>query len=327
MMEKPGLDLDGRTIGWIVAGALASALFFFASIFVPLVGSFLGILAPLPIIALSLRRGWSWGALAACGAAFAVGFALKPIVALYFFVQFALLGLIAVVLLERQASFGMTMLASSLVVAAGFFLLIYLQASSHHQGFFETLKKPVQENVKMVLQNYPGISGAEAKEMEHMFQKMLSLLIVLVPVLIVIGSWLILMVNFYLVDRLHLVPGRKILRDFDLNTWRVPDHFIWLVIVPGFGVFFLHGTPRIVSLNVLIAALTVYFFQGLCIINYYFARKKVPPFIKALVYFTLFVIQIVAAMVVLLGLLDMWMDFRRIFHKKPEEAPPDNGVD
>ena len=326
-MNTPGFYPDGKTLGWTVAGAVASALFFFASIFVPLVGSFLGILAPLPIIALSLREGWNWGALAACGAAIVVGFALKPIVALYFFVQFALLGLIAVVLLERRASFGIMMLVSSLVVAAGFFFLIHLQASSLHQGFFETLKKPVQENVKMALQNYPGISGTEAKEMERVFQKMLSLLIVLVPVLIVIGSWLILMVNFYLVDRLHLVPGRRILGDFERNTWRVPDHFIWLVIIPGFGVFFLHGTPRIVSLNVLIAALTVYFFQGLCIINYYFAQKEVPAFIKALIYFTLFVIQIVAAMVVLLGLLDMWMDFRKIFHKKPEEAPPDNGVD
>jgi len=44
-----------------------------------------------------------------------------------------------------------------------------------------------------------------------------------------------------------------------------------------------------------------------------------------MIYFTLFVIQIVAVMVVLLGLLDMWMDFRKIFHKKPEETPPQQG--
>ncbi len=318
-MKEPGLTPDGRTLGWIVAGGLASALFFFSSIFIPLAGSFLGILAPLPIAVLSLRRGWMGGALASLVAALLIGLAFKPIVALYFFVQFAFLGLIAVYLLERDASFGLTLLISALAVAAGFSLLIALQASSLHQGFFETLKKPVQENVRMVLENYPGMSRAEAKEMEAMFQKMLSLVIVLVPALIVIGSWLILMVNFYLIDRLNLTGGGKILARFDLNAWRLPDHFIWLVILPGFGVYFLHATPRIVSLNILIAALTAYFFQGLCVINYYLAKKRMPPLVKAVIYFTLFVIQIVAVMVVLMGLLDMWMDFRKIFHKRPAE--------
>jgi|GEM_PF-1438087 len=321
-MREPGFYPDGRTLGWIVAGGVTSALFFFSSIFIPLVGSFLGILSPAPILILSFKKGGMAGFLTSLAAAFMIGFAFKPVVALFFFAQFALLGLVAFHLIERRVSFGITMLVTSLVVAGGFFLLIEFQAVSANQGFFETLRKPVQENIKMALQSYPGLTGTEVQEMQAMFQKMLSLLIVLVPTLIVIGSWLILMVNLYLLDRLHLVPGREILRDFDLNTWRAPDHFIWLVILPGFGVFLSHGTLRVIALNVLIAALTVYFFQGLCIINYYLARKNVPPFIKAMIYFTLFVIQIVAVMVVLLGLLDMWMDFRKIFHKRPEETPP-----
>ncbi len=309
-------------MGWIVAGGFTSALFFFSSIFIPLIGSFLGILAPLPIMVLYLRRGFTGGAFAALVATLVIGFALKPVVALYFFVQFAMLGLAAAYLIEKRASFGLTMLVSSFFVAAGFFLLIGFQASSLHQGFFETLKKPIQQNIHMALQNYPGLSGTEAQEMQAMFQKMLSLLIVLVPTLIIIGSWLILMVNIYLIDRIHLVPGREILKDFDLNVWRAPDHFIWFVILPGFGVFLLHGTVRVIAMNVLIAALTVYFFQGLCIINYHLAKRNMPPFVRVLVYFVLFVIQIVAVMVVLMGLLDMWMDFRKIFHKKPEEPPP-----
>jgi uncharacterized protein YybS (DUF2232 family) len=321
-MKESGLYPDGKTVVWIVAGGVTSAIFFFTSIFVPLVGSFIGILAPLPVLILSLRRGWSAGILTSLAATLIVGFALKPMVALYFFVQFAMLALVASYLIENRATFGVTMLLSAVIVASGFFLLIGWQASSMHLGFFETLKKPIQENVQVVLQNYPGLSGEEAKEMQAMFQKMLSLLIVLVPTLIVIGSWLILLVNLYLLDRLHFVLGRKVLKAYDLNVWRVPDHFIWFVILPGFGVFLLHGTYRIVALNILIAALTVYFFQGFCIINFYLAKKDVPPFIKILIYFTLFVIQIVAVMVVVLGLLDMWIDFRKIFHKKPEEPPP-----
>ncbi|RTZ90107.1 MAG: hypothetical protein DSY91_06810, partial [Deltaproteobacteria bacterium] len=139
-------------MGWIVAGGFTSALFFFSSIFIPLIGSFLGILAPLPIMVLYLRRGFTGGAFAALVATLVIGFALKPVVALYFFVQFAMLGLAAAYLIEKRASFGLTMLVSSFLVAAGFFLLIGVQASSLHQGFFETLKKPIQQNIHMALQ-------------------------------------------------------------------------------------------------------------------------------------------------------------------------------
>ncbi len=319
-------------MGWIAAGGSASALFFFSSIFVPLIGSLLGILAPIPLIVLYLRRGWTSGALASLIAALFVGIALKPVVSLYFLVQFAVLGLVASHLVEKRVSFGLVMLVSSIAVASGFFLLIGVQASFAHQGFFETLKRPLQENIQAVLKSYPGLSGTEAEKTAKMFQKMLSLLVVLIPALIVIGSWTILVVNLYLIDRFHLLPGRELLKPFALNTWKAPDPLIWFVIIPGFAVFLLHGTLRIIGLNILIVVLTVYFFQGLCVINYFFSRKNVPPFVKLLFYFILFVIQIMAIMVVIMGLLDMWVDFRKISHESgsspPEdEVPPEKGGD
>lgn len=306
-------------MGWIVAGGVTSALFFFSSIYVPLVGSFLGILAPIPIIILFLRRGWKGGLYSSLVAVLFVGFTLKPIVAVYFFVQFVMLGLVAAYLIKNRASFGVIMLVSSLAVAVGFFLLIGIQAFHSHQGFFDALKKPLQENVHAVLKSYPGLSGTEAEDASKMFQKMLSILIVLIPSLIVIGSWVILLVNFYLIDRLHLLPGRGLLKTFDLNIWKAPEHLIWFVIVPGFAVFLLHGSLRIIALNIMIATLTIYFFQGFCVVNFFFARKGVPPLVKMLIYFVLFVIQIVAVMVAVIGLLDMWMDFRKL--SKGHETP------
>ena len=323
-MEKPGLYPNGRTLGWIVAGGFLSALFFFASVFVPLLGSFLGILAPIPLMVLCLRRGWTWGVLGALVAALFIGATLKPVVSLYFLVQFAMLGLIASALIERNASFGKIVLISSLAVAGGFFLLIGIHAATAHQGFFDVLKKPLEANIQAVLNSYPGlITGQNAKETAKMFQKMISFLIVLVPALIIVGSWLILLVDLYFIDRFHLLPGRPLLNTFDLNTWRAPEHLIWFVIIPGFAVFLLHGTLRTIGINILIVTLTAYFFQGLCIINDYFTRKNFPPFLKFLFYFLMFVLQIVAIMVVLMGLLDMWLNFRNLPHE-PSPSPPDS---
>jgi uncharacterized protein YybS (DUF2232 family) len=313
-MDKPGLYPNGKALGWIVAGGFLSALFFFASVFVPLVGSFLGILAPIPLIVLSLRKDWAQGGLAALVAALFVGVALKPVVSLYFLVQFGMLGLIASALIERKVSFGSLMLISSLAVAAGFFLLIGAHAVSAHQGFFDILKKPLQANIQAILHSYPGLSGENARETAQVFRKMIALLIVLVPALIIIGSWMILLIDLYVIDRFRLLPGRQLLKSYDLNAWKAPEHFIWFVIVPGFAVFLLHGTLRVIAINILIVTLTAYGFQGLCIVNHYFTQKNVPPFLKFLFYFLMFILQIVAIMVVLLGLLDMWLNFRKLPH-------------
>ncbi len=323
-MDKPGLYPNGKTLGWIVAGGFLSALFFFASVFVPLLGSFLGILAPIPIMVLCLRKGWVQGGLATLVAALFVGVALKPVVSLYFLVQFGMLGLIASALIKRRFSFGSLMLISSLTVAAGFFLLIGAHAVAAHQGVFDVLKKPLQANIQAVLNAYPGLSGENARETAQMFRKMVSLLIDLVPALIIIGSWMILLIDLYFIDRFRLIPGQQVLKSYDLNTWKAPEHFIWFVIIPGFAVFLLHGTLRVIGINILIIALTAYFFQGLCIINSYFVKKNLPPFLKFLFYFLMFILQVVAIMVVLLGLLDMWFNFRKLSQESLPPVPPDS---
>ncbi len=315
-MGKPGLYPDGRTLGWIVVGGAASALCFFASILVPLIGSFIGILAPVPIMTLYLRKGWGEAAFSAAVGALVIGLGLKPMVALYFLVQFAMLGWVASYLIEKRMPFGVVMLFSSLAVAGGFFLLIGVQAIAAHKGLFEILKKPLQDNIQGVLSAYPGLTGTKARETEVMFRKMLSILIVLIPALILIGSWMILLIDIYIIDRFRLYPEKKLMKLYDLNTWKAPDPLIWFVIVPGFAVFLMHGTVRMIALNILIVVLTIYFFQGLCVVNHYFNRKRASSFIRFLFYLLMFLLQIVAIAVLLIGLLDMWMDFRKIFHKK-----------
>jgi len=322
-MSGPGLTPSGRAMGWVVAGGAASALLFFFSLYLPFVGTLFGILAPLPLIAVCLRMRWLSGGLAVVFASLLIASALTPLVSLYFFVQFGLLALISSYLMKKHASFGFMMLLSSLAVMGGFLLLIGIQAAHANQGFFEALRIPLEKNVTAMFKSYPGFSGVEAQNTAKMFKKMVSWLVILVPSLIVVGSWAILLVNLYFLDRFHLVSRGEILKFYHLNRWRSPDPLIWLVILPGFGAFLFHGMVRGISFNILIAALTIYFFQGLCVINFYLDQKKIPPFLRFAIYFTLFVIQIIAILVLVMGLLDMWMDFRRLSRKNGADSPRD----
>jgi len=320
-MREPGLTPSGRAMGWVIAGGASSALLFFFSLYMPVVGMLFGVLAPLPLMTVCLRMKWLSGVIAVIFAGLLIGVAIAPIISLYFFVQFGVLALVSVYLMEKRASFGMVMLVSSLAVMSGFLLLIGIQAAFTNQGFFEALRKPLEKNITEMFKTYPGFTGPESQDTVKMFKKMVSWLVVLVPSLIVVGSWAILLMNFYFLDKFHLVSRGSILKYYRLNRWRAPDFLIWLVILPGFAAFLFHGMLRGFSLNILIASLTIYFFQGLCVINFYLDRKNAPPFLKLAIYFILFVIQIVALLVLAMGLLDMWMDFRRLSGKKGANSP------
>ena len=67
--------------------------------------------------------------------------------------------------------------------------------------------------------------------------------------------------------------------------------------------------------NLLLVLGTVYFFQGLAIVAFYFERWRVPLFVRGFVYAVFFLGRVVSMGVAVLGLFDVWFDFRK-HHKQ-----------
>jgi len=75
-----------------------------------------------------------------------------------------------------------------------------------------------------------------------------------------------------------------------------------------------------VGLNVLMVMGTIYLLQGFSILAFYFERWNLPRALRAFLYALLFVQQYLALGAVLLGLFDVWADFRRLSKKPVEPA-------
>ena len=56
----------------------------------------------------------------------------------------------------------------------------------------------------------------------------------------------------------------------------------------------------------------LFFFQGLGIVSFFFERKKVPRFLKILLYSLIALQQLALLAVIGIGLFDMWFDFRKL---------------
>jgi uncharacterized protein YybS (DUF2232 family) len=135
------------------------------------------------------------------------------------------------------------------------------------------------------------------------------------PALVVIGSITIVWIN--------VLAGKDILRKATiilpqlegLSRWKAPEFIIWIFIMAGSLLLLPNEQIRFFSLNILIVVCFIYLLQGFAIISFLFQNKNVPIFFRYLFYFLIAVQQFLMIPIVVAGLFDIWVDFRRFFQK------------
>ena len=96
----------------------------------------------------------------------------------------------------------------------------------------------------------------------------------------------------------------------DLSQWRLPDPLVWVFIAGGILIF-VPGDMNIVGLNLLIVMVTLYFMQGFEVFNYLCLKWSVPNPIRHLIIFFLVIQAYGFILLAMLGLGDIWADFRK----------------
>jgi uncharacterized protein YybS (DUF2232 family) len=104
----------------------------------------------------------------------------------------------------------------------------------------------------------------------------------------------------------------------DLVRWSTPDWLIWVLLVTGFGLFIPVPALGTIALNCFVCVAVVYLCQGLAIMAFYFRVLAMPSLARGLVYFITIVQPVLAILVCMAGILDLWIDFRRLKPPSPE---------
>jgi uncharacterized protein YybS (DUF2232 family) len=103
----------------------------------------------------------------------------------------------------------------------------------------------------------------------------------------------------------------------ELAKWSTPEWLIWVLLAAGFafqGFKYLIPIKPIetIALDAFLCVAAVYFCQGLAIMSYYFRMLGMPAVARVAIYLITCVQPVLAVLVCLAGVLDMWIDFRRL---------------
>jgi len=317
-----GIRLEPRFAPLVLNSFLALLLLYYAAIRLPLAGFIMTALVPLPIILVSRRVGLRWG-LAIVGAAliFILGltYFLGSAAELILFGQMAVAGLLLAFLEGRGHAIEVTIGATVLVMA-----LINGAAFAFHmvnQGL--NPRDYVNHTVQELLGSLTAFMKKEGVSLDEMLpagvdkEVFSRFLIRLSPALMLMNSTLIVWLNVLLSRTIPgSWPGEE--EKAPLSAWEAPGWLIFVFIGAGFLILYPLDWLQTLGLNLLLLSALVYFFQGLAIISHTFQRYQVPRLLRIMIYPWLVLLKPAMLVVVVLGLTDLWLDFRRLHLPPPE---------
>ncbi len=186
---------------------------------------------------------------------------------------------------------------------------LYLASAGEMTSAVSTATEQVDQAFAMALEASKA-AGADTQalalletERGTLVQSVLRVL----PGLVALTGGAILSANVAIVRR--IVP---VFETFQLRYWRAPEVLIWAFIAAGFGMFAPITSLSMLATNIFVVLLGCYFVQGLAVVAYYLERLGLPMSLRVGTYVLIAIQQLLTALVLALGIFDLWGDFRRL---------------
>ena len=299
----------------IATGVLITSLIFLVSVFIPIIGFVSALFIPLPILFYRLKLGRTNGLVIAVITSVVMVVLIGGIsIDVLFFCGLLLIGFILGELFELNLSIEQTtLIASGSVVLSGFISLM-ISSILTGNGVYAIVSEYVGKNLELSLVMYRsmGMSEENIKVISQSLDKIQQVLVTIIPALVSASTLFVAWISI-LLARPVLTSRSLYYPNFGpLNQWKAPEYLVWAVIGCGLSLFLPHTAIKIIGVNGLLILMTIYFFQGIAIVSFYFDKKGLPRFVRVFLYTLIALQQLILLAVIGLGFFDLWINFRRL---------------
>jgi len=303
----------------ITTGIAITSILFAASIKSPVLGFFCTFLVPLPTFFYRSKFGRTIGIAVPGFTIIAMiiilgGFAFD----VFFFIELLLIGFVLSELIELKLSIEKTFIYACIVVLSSSILIVLFYSNLSGIQIGSLVSAYIVKNLELTLELYKNMGMPE--ENIHMISSSMEsfqyVLIRIFPALAIASTLFIVWTSLMLAKPL-LKTRNLFYPDFgQLNLWKTPEHLVWIAIACGILLLIPDKAVRLMGLNGIIILMTIYFFQGMAIVSFYFAKKQFPRLLRFFLYSLIAIWQVILLIVVILGFFDIWFNFRKVEIKK-----------
>ena len=199
------------------------------------------------------------------------------------------------------------------VLGSGVVGLIFYSLTQN-QSIGTLVSAYVMRNLELTMALYKsaGIPEDNVKMLSDSLGQIQYVLVRITPALITSMTMLVVWANILTAKPVFSARGLPYPPFGRLNQWRAPELLVWVVVGCG-GILLLPSSGiKIVGINGLIVLLTIYFFQGISIVSFFFDKKHFSRIARMLLYGLIVLQQLLLIVVIGLGFFDTWIDFRKL---------------
>ncbi len=303
----------------IISGVAIIGLIFTASTYLPVIGFFFSLFIPLPILFYRSKLGRTTGIIVYI-LSIIIMIVMTGSISLdiFFFAELLLLGFVLSELFEMRLSIEKTISYACASVLITGIVILFFYSNLSNTGIYTLASEYISRNLELTMAMYEslGVPEESIHVISNSMEKIHYVLIRIIPAMLIaltlFVSWTSLLIAKPLLEAKNIF-----FPDFDsLKLWKAPEFMVWLFIGCGVMLILPENSFKILGLNGLIILLTIYFFQGIAIVSFYFEKKNVPRIFRIFLYSILALQQLVLLCVIGLGFFDIWINFRKLGIKK-----------
>ena len=296
----------------VVKGSVTTVALFLAFFFLPVIGMIPGMFAAAPGAFYTLKHGRQTGITLVAASSALLAAVAEPAAVVIYLLQAGIMSLALPEFLirgkggARSVVYAVAVNLLSIVVAAGLFSLT--TGSNLHAK----VKEGVQASIVQTGAVYQkmGITGDDLKAMQSSMQQAGELIVTIYPALITVVLGMIAVMNLLVLALVALRLGQPFNMVGDFKKYRNPEPLVWVLIIAGFGMLVPQEVVFHASRNVLIVVSTFYAVQGFAVMSHFFHKYQVPKWVRFIGYLLLIFQPFMVLAVAVLGVFDLWGDFR-----------------
>jgi len=307
------------------SGALSAIAVVMAliSVYVPVLGTVMAIIWPLPIIILSVRHGIRWGIMASIVSGVLIALLIEPMTAVRMVVAFAPVGLMLGFAYRKKYSAVKALISSvcvSIIAKSAVLLMVMFLMNINPLTMQVDMLK---EAFEMSLDIYrgAGMSETQLTQMDTDFTKGLQLVTMLFPLIVILMGTLDAYVNFAVAGKVLRRLGHKDLPTLPVfEEWRLPRLLVYLYGFSLVGMYW-GGTRELtvlyqISINANMLATFLGLIQGLALLQYAANRYQLSKLMRGIIIILILTNGAFIQILGFTGLFDILFDYRRRFTMK-----------
>lgn len=308
-----------------------AVILFLAAQFLPFVGVAFSLLTPAPLVILGLRHDLKKASLGLGIATVITAVFLGPLSSLFFLLGFGVLG-VGLGFLAKRLSTGVEVMLYGILLSLGSkLILMVIAAKVTGINPFALDSAEVQSMVDNIFRFYEsaGMSPESLDGVKDQLSHALSVLPVIFPTILTLAAaldcYLSYMASAIVLKRIGGTPLPSLP---PFSRWRFPKSIfgallasVVLSFLGSSGVGWNIALPIGTNLQMLVNFL--FLFQGLSLYWYFLgggenSRTKLGGFLRSLVIIVAVLIPVISTITVMMGIGDMWLDFRTRFRRRDE---------